>query len=95
MPIIFPFCTDGIFHTKIARCPAPSYTNEWASSIFTRVMTYHQCFLMTEEVHHLPNQGAASDPLPSGSTVTLPTLSERKFKENKTVKLSCSWQHSN
>jgi hypothetical protein len=43
---------------------------------------------MNEEVHHLPNQGAASDPLPSGSTATLPTLSERKFKGTQNCQIS-------
>lgn len=30
--------------------------------------------VITEVGHHLPNQAAASDPLPSSSTTILPTL---------------------
>jgi hypothetical protein len=35
--------------------------------------------VITEVGHHLPNQAAASDPLPSSSTTILPTLLGRKF----------------
>ena len=78
------------YSTHLLQYPAPTYANEWASPIYKQVMTYNiDGFLMTEEVRHLPSQGGASDPLPSGSTATLPIQSERRFKVAQ-VKLPCN-----